>query len=245
VAAVAFALVSALLFGAMTVALRFALRRSGDADVGAVATVLTGFGVALAATVLEAAFGRGVGAGALWPFALAGLLAPGGSQILFTRAVRDAGPSRASVAVGTAPLVSVTIALAVLHEPLRAPLVVGALLIVVGAVSLTSERGRPGHVRLIGLVYAAATTVLFATRDNIVRWLSHGDAPPPAAAASATLLVGVLVSLAYARRAPRRGELRAYAPAGLCFGLSYVLLFEAFYRGRVSVVAPLVATESL
>ena len=38
---------------------------------------------------------------------------------------------------------------------------------------------------------------------------------------------------------------RRYAPAGLCFGASYVLLFEAFYRGRVSVVAPLVATESL
>jgi uncharacterized membrane protein len=29
------------------------------------------------------------------------------------------------------------------------------------------------------------------------------------------------------------------------FGLSYALLFEAYYHGRVSVVAPLVATESL
>jgi uncharacterized membrane protein len=29
------------------------------------------------------------------------------------------------------------------------------------------------------------------------------------------------------------------------FGLSYVALFEAYYRGRVTVVAPLVATESL
>ena len=34
-------------------------------------------------------------------------------------------------------------------------------------------------------------------------------------------------------------------PAGLCFGLSYVCLFEAYFRGRVSVVSPLVATESL
>ena len=34
-------------------------------------------------------------------------------------------------------------------------------------------------------------------------------------------------------------------PAGLCFGLSYLCLVEAFYRGRVSVVSPLVATESL
>jgi uncharacterized membrane protein len=38
---------------------------------------------------------------------------------------------------------------------------------------------------------------------------------------------------------------RAFLPTGLLFGLSYAALFEAYYRGRVSVVAPLVATESL
>ncbi len=37
----------------------------------------------------------------------------------------------------------------------------------------------------------------------------------------------------------------AFVPAGILFGLSYVCLFEAYYRGRVSVVSPLVATESL
>ena len=37
----------------------------------------------------------------------------------------------------------------------------------------------------------------------------------------------------------------AFVVAGVCFGLSYVCLFEAYYRARVSVVSPLVATESL
>jgi uncharacterized membrane protein len=32
---------------------------------------------------------------------------------------------------------------------------------------------------------------------------------------------------------------------GLLFGASYAFLFEAYYRGRVTVVSPLVATESL
>jgi uncharacterized membrane protein len=32
---------------------------------------------------------------------------------------------------------------------------------------------------------------------------------------------------------------------GTFVGLSYIALFEAFYRGAVSVVAPIVATESL
>ena len=33
--------------------------------------------------------------------------------------------------------------------------------------------------------------------------------------------------------------------AGVLFGASYVCLFEEYYRGRVTVVAPLVAIESL
>ena len=59
------------------------------------------------------------------------------------------------------------------------------------------------------------------------------------------LLSGTAVAAVWARRLPTQVELRRLAPAGLLFGLSYVLLFEAYWRGRVSVVAPLVATESL
>ena len=44
---------------------------------------------------------------------------PGSSQLLFTLAVRDAGPSRTSVTVGTAPLFSVAIALVLLDEPAK------------------------------------------------------------------------------------------------------------------------------
>jgi drug/metabolite transporter (DMT)-like permease len=52
-----------------------------------------------------------------------------------------------------------------------------------------------------------------------------------------------MLSLAAARRPWRR--VLPFVPVGLCFGLSYVCIFEAYYRGRVSVVSPLVATESL
>ena len=48
-----------------------------------------------------------------------------------------------------------------------------------------------------------------------------------------------------ARRAPCAGGRAPFVPAGLLFGLSYVCLFEAYFRGRVTVVSPLVATESL
>jgi drug/metabolite transporter (DMT)-like permease len=240
---VGLALGSAALFGGMTVALRLALVRYPGAEAGAAATIVTALAVALVAVAIEVERDN-VDLAGVWAFALAGLLAPGGSQVLFTLAVRDAGPSRTSVAVGAAPLVSVAIALTILDEPARPALLVGALLIVGGGLALALERTRPEHVRRIGLVYAVAATILFATRDNVIRWLSEGEVPPSTAAA-ATLVTGLLVAVAFARTLPSRERLLAFAPAGICFGLSYVFLFEAFFHGRVTVVAPLVATESL
>src|SRR5439155_12827632 len=84
---------------------------------------------------------------------------------------------------------------------------------------------------------------LFAVRDDLVRAL-HAHATPEAAAA-ATLVGGMLLTALLARRAPTAGELRRLAPAGVLFGVSYLCLFEAYFHGRVTVVSPLVATESL
>ncbi len=246
-AAVALACASAFLFGAMSVALRMALRRSGDAELGALVTVVVALVVALAAVGLEAPV-RGLGLRGAWPFALAGIVAPGASQILFTLAIREAGASRTSVVVGAAPLVSVGIALTLLGESLHAALVAGALLVVGGGVELARERDRPAHFRVAGLGLALVATILFASRDNLIRYLSGTTAAPPAVAAAATLLVGSLVLGGLTLRGPRPARAarwRPFVPAGLLFGLSYVSLFEAYYRGRVSVVSPLVATESM
>ena len=234
---VALALVSAALFGAMTVAIRVGLRGLGDARGAALATVVVATAVALAAAAVRHDV-LGV-----WPFLLAGLLAPGASQILFTLGVREIGASRTSVAAGAAPLVAVAIAIVFLDEPVQTPLLLGALAIVAGGALLAAERDRPGHLRARGLLFAAGAAVLFATRDNVVRAL-HAHAAPETAAA-ATLVAGSLLAAAFTRRSPTRAELKRLAPAGVLFGLSYVCLFEAYWRGRVTVVSPLVATESL
>ena len=242
--AVGLALLSALLFGGMSVALRMALQREPDAALGTIATVVPAIGVAVVAAVAESP-SRGLHLSGAWPFMLAGLLSPGAAQILITYAIRDSGASRVSMVFGTAPLVSVTIALVVLGEPVRAPLMVGAVLVVAGGVELTRERGRPGHLRRIGLVYAFAGATLFAVRDNLVRHLAVGrTAVPPGVAAAAALIGGGLVVVLWARRGFSTRWL-PFLPAGLLFGGSYVSLFEAYYRGRVTVIAPLVAAESL
>ncbi len=248
--AVLLACASAFLFGAMTVALRFALQRNADAELGALLTVAPALAVALAFVAADVARHGVPELGGVWPFLAAGVLGPGLSQLLFTLAVRDAGPSRTSVVVGTAPLFAVAIALVFLGEPLEAGLVAGALLVVGGGVLLAGERGRPGHVKMTGLALALLATVVFATRDNLVRWLSGDTEVAPSLAAAATLSAGGLVILGWllVSRRPFRvplAGLGAFVPAGLLFGLSYVCLFEAFYRGRVSVVSPIVATESL
>jgi drug/metabolite transporter (DMT)-like permease len=243
--AIALASASAFLFGAMTVLIRLALRTGAAPEVGTAFTVLP----ALAVTVLAAA-GRGEwDLAAAWPFLLAGLLAPGLSQILFTFGVRDAGASRSSVIVGTAPLFAVAIALVFLDEPLVAGLVLGAALIVTGGILLASERRRPEHFRRIGLVFALAATLAFATRDSLIRWLGTEATNVDAGiAAVATMVTGALMAVVFAlvtRQVWTARAAAAFAPAGVAYGLSYVLLFEAFYRGKVSVVSPIVATESL
>jgi drug/metabolite transporter (DMT)-like permease len=244
---VALSLLSALLFGGMSIALGFSMRRSRDAEIGAFVTAFSGFLVCAAV----AAIGREWG-GKLGPFLLAGLLAPGLAQVLFVLAVREAGPARASVIAGAAPLVAVTIAVTVLNEPLRAPLAIGAVLIVAGGLALIAEPVRPESFRPIGLVFSFACVVLFATRDNIVRHLASDTTVSPQLAAATTILSGATLMFLYlvvTRRkrlaADLRREALPFVLPGALWGASYASLFEAFYRARVTVVSPLVATESL
>ncbi len=244
---VALSLASAVLFGGMSVALGFSVMRSRDALVGAFATAFSGFCVCAIVALLGREWG-----GELWPYFLAGLLAPGGAQLLFVLGVREAGPARASVIAGAAPLVAVTIAIIALGEPAQAPLLLGAVAIVGGGVALIAERARPEHFRAVGLVYAFGCTVLFATRDNVVRHIASDSTVPPQLAAAATILSGtvlVFIVLAVARRGRVFADIRREGPhfvlPGVLWGASYAFLFEAFYRSRVTVVSPLVATESL
>jgi drug/metabolite transporter (DMT)-like permease len=242
--AVVLALCSAALFGGMTVALRPALARGDDPFVGALFTIVPALGVALVAAAIVGDWN----VRAAWPFAVAGILAPGVSQILFTVAIRDAGPSRTSATVGMAPLFAVTFAIVLLGEPLVAGIALGAVLIVGGGIVLAGESGRPDHVKTVGLVLALGAALVFAFRDTLVRWVAVDTDVAPELAISATLLGGALTILLVVLVGRRRLSVQAlpsFLPAGLLFGLSYVSLYEAFFRGRLSVVAPLVATESL
>lgn len=249
--AVLLGLLAGALFGAMTVAVRAGLLRGGDPAVGSVVIASTALGVA-AVLALPSTVADGIAVGELWPFLLIGFFVPGCSQILFILAVRYAGPSRAAILIGTAPLGSVLLALALLDEPLRTAILAGTALIVAGGAVLAFDPGRPVGFRVLGVVLALVCAALFAVRDNAVRWSARDFDPPALQATVASLLAAtiatglyVLLTRRWTTPAVARTTVRAFLPAGLLLGFAYGALVAGFDRGDVGIVAPLNATQSL
>ena len=244
--AVLLALASAALFGAMPVAVRYALVFPLPVIVGTLVMQVGTFGV----LVVAAAIQGGVTFDGALPFLLAGALAPGVSQIFVMLGIRDAGSARASMAFGTAPLFAVGMAIAWFGEEPGVGILLGAMLIVGGGLVLAAESDRPAHVKRIGLVFALVGAAVFALRDNLVRDLSLETTVPSMTAGVVMLAAGIAVTGSFV--AVRRDSVRCsprvlvhWLVPGVFVGFSYVCLFEAFYRGTVSVVTPIVATESL
>ena len=243
------ALGAAVSFGALAVTIRLALHPPLDAETASlVTTFLAGACCVLLATVTSD-FSE-LDWGDTWPFFVTGLFAPGISQIFFTRAVGLIGPSRTAVFVGVSPVLSAAIAVVVLDEPVHAALVVGTLLIVAGGTLLVREHARPGALLSGGIALALGAALLFAVRDNLVRWAARGSDVPGFVAASAslaseTLVIVIVVALRPNSVARVRRTFRPFLLSGVVYGASYACLYSAFDRGRVTIVAPLVATESL
>ena len=240
---------AALSFGALAVTIRLALHPPIDAVTASlITTVLAG----VCCVVLAVATGdlTGFDWADTWPFFVTGLFAPGISQILFTRAVGVIGPSRTAVLVGVSPVLSAAIAVTVLGEPLHVALVLGTLLVVAGGTLLVRERGGRSALLSLGIALGVSAALLFAIRDNLVRWAARGNDVPGFVAASASLISATVVILLVVAVRPHaaariRHAFRPFVLSGLVYGVSYACLYSAFDRGRVTIVAPLVATESL
>ena len=183
---------AALSFGALAVTIRLALQPPIDAES---ASLVTTFLAGVFCTVLAVATGdfAELDWADTWPFFVTGLFAPGISQILFTRGVGVIGPSRTAVLVGVSPVLSAAIAVVVLDEPLHVALVIGTLLVVAGGTMLVRERGDPACSSAIGIALGLSAALLFAIRDNLVRWAARGSDVPGFVAASASLLSATLV----------------------------------------------------
>ncbi len=238
-----------MLFGALAVTIRLALRSGADPDAGALVTTAVAAAVCIAIAALLGEWSR-VPWGDTWPFLAAGTVAPGISQLLFTRAVGLIGASRTAILVGISPVLSAAIAIALLGEPLRAALVAGTLLVVIGGTLLAWERGGVRGLLSLGVAFGASAAVLFSVRDNFVRWAERGnDVPGVVAAACSLAAATVVIAVVVCTRGDvaRRGRmaLLPFLLSGAVYGGAYACLLAAFDRGRVTVVTPMYATESL
>ena len=250
--AVGLGLLAGALFGLLTVLIRRGIMRVPDPVVGSVVVIALALAVALVATVASGRAGDLADGRVAIAYVAIGIVAPGLSQIVFMLAVRDAGASRVAIMIGTAPLLATIIAVGFRDEPLKAGLVAGTALIVVGGASLAWERARPQGFRARGLVLGFACALLFAMRDNAMR-IAGLETDMDARAATAWTLLGALIAVAGFAAVTRRGALpgqiaglwRAYLPAGIVFGLAYATLTIALSVGKVTVFAPLNAMQSM
>ena len=251
--AVAFACMNGALAGLFTVMLRVGLRRAPDAEVASFTVAVVGLAIASVAAVAFGARSDDIDLGELWPFLAIGTAVPGLAGVLFSHSVRTAGASRAAIVLAVSPVLSALLAIALLDEPFRAALAAGTVLIVAGGAAIAWEGSRPVDFKVIGLALALIAAVVFSVRDIVVRWASGETAASPQvamtaafAAATVAILLYLLLSSGPLRATDRvRAAFPHFVAAGLVLGVAQIALFEAFARGRVTVVVPLIATHAL
>lgn len=251
-AAVLLALLAGASFGIMAVFMRMGLRRVPDAALGATHTTAVGF-LATAIVALALTQARDLAWDEMWPFFVLGLAVPGLTHVMLAHAMQGIGASRTMVITGALPLVSSFAAIVFLGEALRAPLVIGTVLIVASVFVAAADRARPENYAAIGVVWAVGSIVMFAARDTISRWvIVDSDVPGVAAAAAllggATVAVLALVFITRYRDSPLsqlRGSLAPFVAAGIAFGVAHLALLEAIERGKITIVSPLLGTVAL
>ncbi len=251
--AVGSALLAGGLLGLLTVLIRLGLRRAPDVTASAFVITVIGLAVTVAISAAAGVLDDAKRIGDLWPFLAIGVFVPGTGRLLYVRAVRDAGPSRAAILVGMAPLLSVLIAVAIVREPFGLALGAGTLLIVAGGTALVQEPRRPQGFKVIGLVLALVVALLVAIRDNIARSVTTDIDVAPVVEISAVLATASVVGFIYllvhgrGRSALERtwNVLPTFLPMGMLAGVASLAVLEALDRGPVTVVAPLIATQTL
>lgn len=255
--AVLLALLAGATAGASNVWTRVGIGRVRDVDAASLTMIVVSFVVvgAIAAGVTRQAPAWDE----LWPYLIVGVFVPGLLTILFIWAVREAGPSRTAVIINTFPLFAAALAIVFLDEPLRAGLAVGTVLVVLGAVGIAAGAAAPAEYRgaafRLALVVMLICAAFVGGRDTVVRWASEGQEISSLVGAAATMASGsatVLLYVVYRSIGARQSLSTRVRPALVPFGaigalaaVNTMLIFEAFERGRVTVVSPLIGTAML
>lgn len=181
-----------------------------------------------------------------------GLFFPASLTLLAFASNRALGPVITSTLGNLAPLFSVGLAVALLHEPLRPAQFGGLVIAVIGAVIISVTRPRDlGHWRSWTLLLPLAGALVRGIVPPIVK-LGLDVWPSPLWACLIGYFMSSLVVLAVQR--VRKGSFVVKGPAsgwlwfaitGVSNGLATLSMFSAVRNGPITLVAPIVATFPL
>ena len=184
-------------------------------------------------------------------FVAVGIFVPGVARFLIFKGMQRLGATISSCLTNAGPLFAIVIAIAFLGEQPTASNILGAISIVAGIIAL-SWKGESRTWRTRDLGFPLAAALLFATRDNLVRF-AVVQIPSPVVGASIAATTSLLTMAAmYALIAEKQPlppsakvGLSYFAVSGFLNFLSYVLSYTALSLERVSIISPLVNASSL
>jgi len=184
-------------------------------------------------------------------FVAVGIFVPGIARFFIFKGMERLGAPITSCLTNAGPLFAIAIAIAFLGERPMTTNVLGAMSIVGGIIAL-SWKGAAKTWRTRDLGFPLAAALLFAARDNVVRF-AVVQIPSlvvgAAIAATTSFLTMTAVYLMFGEKKPLPQSanigLKYFAISGFMNFLSYVLSYTALSLERVSIISPLVNASSL
>jgi DME family drug/metabolite transporter len=184
-------------------------------------------------------------------FVVVGIFVPGVARFFIFKGMERLGATISSCLTNSGPLFAILIAILFLGEHPTVTNVIGAVSIVGGIIAL-SWKGSAKTWRTRDLAFPLTAAVLFAARDNLVRF-AVVQIPSPvvgaAIAAATSFFTMSVMYLVFAEKKPvpqfaKRG-LSFFVISGFMNFLSYVFSYTALSLERVSIISPLVNASSL
>ena len=184
-------------------------------------------------------------------FVLVGVFVPGVARFFIFKGMERIGASITSCLTNSTPLFATIFAVSFLHERPSLTNILGTLSIVSGIIALT-WKGATKTWRTRDLLFPLTAAVLFAARDNMVRFgllKIHSPLIGASIAATTSFITMSVLYLLFEEKKPLKDSapigFKLFAAAGFMNFLSYAFAYTALSMERVSLVSPLINGSSL
>ncbi|MDA0999672.1 MAG: DMT family transporter [bacterium] len=247
--AIAFAVGSAIMFGAFSVMVRSATR-SASPFAGVLISLLIGLPMLVVLSLFYSDWSQLTFRAALW-FAIGGILAPGLGRMMLFMGIRYIGVGRAMPFSTLTPFLSTLVAVVWLAEQPGIAVLMATLLVVGGCALLSMKPVGDSDWRRIFLLLPVGHSVAMAFSTTSRRYALDmvPDSIIGATIATAVSIPALFLFLPFLPKEERfhvdRRALRIFLVSGLLNTLSYLLFFTSFRYGAVYLVVPFAYTAPL